>query len=268
VSNQVAVKTNHEAVESALVRNDISKLNTQERISYINALCESVGLNPMTKPFAFLSLQGREVVYATKDCAEQLRKIHGVSTQIVSQGIVGDCFEVHIKAIDKTGRTDEDFAVIPINNSKGGDLANLKMKTITKAKRRVTLSICGLGILDESELDTIKQSLKSPASNPQMVTSIQEMRKKDEPVLIEKKAEEFYGEVDLGEYVIQVGKKHKDKKLKDMDIFELDGYVKWVRSEAEKKGNGYGQFEDFMSHAEEYLKQREFGKEQVQDKIN
>lgn len=31
------------------------------------------------------------------------------------------------------------------------------MKAITKAKRRVTLSICGLGMLDESELETIKE---------------------------------------------------------------------------------------------------------------
>lgn len=266
MSNQVAVKTNHDAVESALVRNDISKLNTQERISYINALCESVGLNPMTKPFAFLSLQGREVVYATKDCAEQLRKIHGVSTQIVSQGIVGDCFEVHIKAQDRTGRQDEDFAVIPIGNSKGADLANLKMKTITKAKRRVTLSICGLGILDESELDTIKQSLKSPAHNPQMVTSIQEMRKTDQPVLIDPPTileYEFTEEAsDLGNYIIRVGKKHKDKKLSELDIFELSGYVKWVKDEAAKTGKGYGSFAEFMEAAEAYLTSREFGKDE------
>jgi hypothetical protein len=32
------------------------------------------------------------------------------------------------------------------------------MKAITKSKRRVTLSICGLGMLDESEIETIPQS--------------------------------------------------------------------------------------------------------------
>ena len=36
------------------------------------------------------------------------------------------------------------------------DLANAFMKAETKAKRRVTLSICGLGILDETEIETIK----------------------------------------------------------------------------------------------------------------
>ena len=32
---------------------------------------------------------------------------------------------------------------------------NAKLKAITKAKRRVTLSICGLGFLDETEIETI-----------------------------------------------------------------------------------------------------------------
>ena len=158
------------AVESALVRNDISKLTTEEKKNYYNALCESVGLNPLTKPFAFLTLQGREVLYATKDCSEQLRKIHGVSTQVISEGVVGDLYEVRIKAGDRSGRVDEDMACIPLGNAKGAELANIKMKCITKAKRRVTLSICGLGMLDESELDTIESVQKAPASNPQIPT--------------------------------------------------------------------------------------------------
>ena len=42
------------AVESALVRNDISQLSTQEKMTFYNNICESVGLNPLTKPFSFL----------------------------------------------------------------------------------------------------------------------------------------------------------------------------------------------------------------------
>lgn len=168
MSNAVAIQDkNIQAVEAALVKNDISKLGDAERMSYYKSVCESVGLNPMTKPFAFLTLQGKTILYATKDCAEQLRKIHGVSTQIVSKGINGDFVECHIKAADRSGRQDEDFASIPIGNAKGPDLSNLLMKVVTKAKRRVTLSICGLGILDESELDTL-QGQYQPTSNPQI----------------------------------------------------------------------------------------------------
>jgi hypothetical protein len=42
-----------------------------------------------------------------------------------------------------------------VGNLKGDALANALMKAETKAKRRVTLSIAGLGWLDETELETI-----------------------------------------------------------------------------------------------------------------
>jgi hypothetical protein len=43
-----------------------------------------------------------------------------------------------------------------------GDKANAIMKAVTKAKRRVTLSICGLGFLDETEVETIPEAKPVP----------------------------------------------------------------------------------------------------------
>ncbi len=46
--------------------------------------------------------------------------------------------------------------MVPIGATLSGEAgANLMMKAVTKAKRRVTLSICGLGMLDETEVVTI-----------------------------------------------------------------------------------------------------------------
>jgi hypothetical protein len=36
------------------------------------------------------------------------------------------------------------------------------MKAVTKAKRRVTLSICGLGMLDETEVDSVPGATPYP----------------------------------------------------------------------------------------------------------
>lgn len=256
MSNAVTTtETKMLAVESALLKNDISKLTPAEKQQYYNAICESVGLNPLTKPFAFLNLQGREVFYATKDCSEQLRKIHGVSTQIISQGVVDGLFEVHIKAIDKTGRTDEDFASIPLANAKGNDLANIKMKCVTKAKRRVTLSICGLGVLDESELDTISSAHISPASNPQIKT-VKELFAKDESkpatptTIVEEKPTD-----DLGQFVCRIGKKYAGQKLEDIDQFDLDNYVRWIVKDG--FDNLKPDFKEFVVAAEDYLKSKE-----------
>jgi hypothetical protein len=56
---------------------------------------------------------------------------------------------------DRTGRTDTSTGAVTIGTLKGDALANALMKAETKAKRRLTLSICGLGILDETEIETI-----------------------------------------------------------------------------------------------------------------
>jgi hypothetical protein len=66
-----------------------------------------------------------------------------------------DLVVVSVSATDRDGRTDSDLGVVAIGALKGVDRANSIMKAITKAKRRVTLSLCGLGWLDETEVETI-----------------------------------------------------------------------------------------------------------------
>lgn len=144
------------AIESVLIGGDLAKLSAEQRVAYYNRTCESLGLNPLTKPFDYLSLSGKLVLYAKKDCTDQLRKIHGVSVQIVSrEKLDGDVFAVTARAVDKTGRSDESIGAVPLGNLKGEALSNQLMRAETKAKRRVTLSICGLGMLDESEVDSV-----------------------------------------------------------------------------------------------------------------
>lgn len=255
MSNLTIQEKNMAAVESALVMNDISKLNTQERMAYYNSICESVGLNPMTKPFAFLQLQGKTVLYATKDCSEQLRKIHGVSTQIVSKGIVDGMYEVHIRAVDKTGRTDEDISMIPVGNISGNDLANLSMKAITKAKRRVTLSICGLGMLDESEVETIPREVRGFSDNPQISNPLKDVKQEQEEIFeMPDEIQTKEQALDLADYVCKIGKKYNGKKLSEIDMFELDNYLKWLdKSSKEKQKPLEGDWLEFYQNADTYL---------------
>jgi hypothetical protein len=145
-----------EIVESVIVKGDLAKLSPQERASYYESVCRSVGLNPFTQPFGYIQLGGKLVLYAKKDATDQLRRIHGVSIEVISQGLTNDIYNVHVRATTKEGRTDEDFGVVSLPEAIKGEIrANLVMKGITKAKRRVTLSICGLGWLDESEIEDI-----------------------------------------------------------------------------------------------------------------
>jgi hypothetical protein len=153
-------------IEDVLIRGDLSKLTEKDRTDYYLRVCHSVGLNPLTQPFEYLVLNGKLKLYAKRDATDQLRKINGISIEIISQKVADGLLTVHARAKDKTGRTDEDFGVVPFKGGGNESAANAAMKAVTKSKRRVTLSISGLGFLDESEVgaggnDDVEQSISA-----------------------------------------------------------------------------------------------------------
>lgn len=145
-------------IENVLLLGDLSRLTPDQRLSYYNTLCRSLGLNPMTRPFDYLVLGGKMQLYAKKDCTDQLRKVHGISVDSATHthnealGI----YIVSVEGHDRDGRKDAGTGVVNTAGLKGDALANAIMKAETKSKRRFTLSICGLGMLDESELETVR----------------------------------------------------------------------------------------------------------------
>ena len=171
-----SIHSNNEEIISKLVLDgDLSKMSAGQRTQYYKSFCESLGLNPLTQPFQLIEFDGKLRMYATKDCTEQLRKIHGVSILDVTATELRGVYVVTVKAKDRNGKTDASTGVVPLTKKEtvwddqkkkkvftgkivelsGDELANAFMKAETKAKRRVALSICGLGILDETELETI-----------------------------------------------------------------------------------------------------------------
>lgn len=148
-------------LERVLVGGDLSKLTAEQRVTYYRTLCESLGLNPLTRPFDYITLSGKLTLYAKKDATEQLRSQRKVSLRIVGRDMVDDCYVVTAEATDATGRVDSATGAVACANLKGEAKANALMKAETKAKRRVTLSICGLGLLDESETDSIPGAVRA-----------------------------------------------------------------------------------------------------------
>ena len=150
-----------EAIEKALMMGDLSALTVEQRVSYYNRVCESVGLNSLTKPFDFMKTQtGALQLYANKNCAEQLRRVLGISISIVAREKVDSLYIVTARGVIANGRQDESLAAVDLKGLSGERLANAIMKCETKAKRRVTLSIVGLGMLDETEIHDNPQAFK------------------------------------------------------------------------------------------------------------
>jgi len=142
-------------VEEVVVSGDLAKLNPAQRVQYYNRVCESLGLNPFTKPFDYITLNGKLTLYARKDATEQLRRIQRISITGLDAKSVDDLYIVNATAMTPDGRIDQATGAVNVGGLKGEAKANAIMKAETKAKRRVTLSICGLGWTDESEVDSI-----------------------------------------------------------------------------------------------------------------
>jgi hypothetical protein len=176
----------HALMEQVFIHGDLSKLSSKQRTDFYMETCSSLGLNPLTRPFDYIRLNGKEVLYAKRDCTDQLRSIRLISLEIVSETVSDGLLLVRVKATTPDGRTDSDIGAVPVvypdsykdragnwvrhpkagQRMTGEDLANAMMKATTKAKRRVTLSLCGLGFLDETEVASVLEAeaqLTAPA---------------------------------------------------------------------------------------------------------
>lgn len=146
-------------MEGLVLKGDLATLSPGERLEYYARVCESLGLNPLTQPFGYIELDGKLTLYARREATEQLRKLHGVSCLIKSQERHDDVYIVTVETTDSAGRRDFATGVVDIKNRSGKDLANAMMRAETKAKRRATLSIVGLGMLDDAERDTLSDAV-------------------------------------------------------------------------------------------------------------
>ena len=165
-------------LEAVIVKGDLSQLTPKERVQYYRAVCESIGVNPLTKPFEYIELNGKLVLYALRGCTDQLRDNRHVNITMPTREVVEGVYIVTARATMPDGRTDESIGAVALEREggewktaqsgkryfvgngiytplRGEERANAIMKGETKAKRRVTLSIVGLGWLDESEVGTV-----------------------------------------------------------------------------------------------------------------
>lgn len=155
MSNELTTTQQNEVLQKLVLAGDLSQMTPDQKVLYYKSFCESLGLNPLTEPFAILKLNGKEKLYAKKDASDQLRQVHNVSIIEMNNEESRGMFIVTAKAKNASGKTDVSTGIVSIEGLKGEALANAMMKAETKAKRRVTLSICGLGMLDETEVRDI-----------------------------------------------------------------------------------------------------------------
>jgi hypothetical protein len=97
------------------------------------------------------------VLYANASCTQQLCAIHKLSTQVVHRERMDDIYIVSVRVTGADGRVSENQGAVAIGHLKADALANAVLKATTKAIRRAVLSHVGLGMLDETEVETIPE---------------------------------------------------------------------------------------------------------------
>lgn len=144
-----------EAVHKLMLTGNMDGLTPDQKVFYYNAMCKHLGLDPVTQPFDILKFQGKESLYAGRGCAAQLNHKHGISHKITSRGREDGLYIVVALGVLKDGRSTESTGAVDISTKKGEALANAIMKAETKAKRRATLDLVGLGVPDHSEVEDL-----------------------------------------------------------------------------------------------------------------
>jgi hypothetical protein len=163
MSTAIVKANNEDIIHSLVINGDLSKMDANMKVVYYKQYCERLGLDPFTQPFKILRLNGKETLYCDRSGAQQLNKIHKISHMIQTREVTNGCYVVTAKAYDSDGRQEESIGAVSIDGLKGEALCNAMMKAETKAKRRSTLDLLGLGVLDESEVDAIPGAITEPA---------------------------------------------------------------------------------------------------------
>lgn len=205
---------NHEDASAALSHvlgtGDLARLSDNERVGHYLDVCQSLGLNPRTRPFDWIEFYDPQTkakkltLYPNRSCAEQLRRQHQISVRVIRREPIGagtdePMFVVEVEGTTPTGRVGTAIKYVPLIGNKqsggtyrlsGAALANAYMKAETGAMRRLAFSMVGMASppdLDELSrpkvvvvdgtgrvLDNPTQEQKALAADPDLARMIKE----------------------------------------------------------------------------------------------
>jgi len=148
-------------ISKLVIGGDLKGLQPAQKVEFYNYRCQQAGLDPAAKPFDLLTLNGKEILYANASATQQLTSIHKLSHSITSRELTDGIYCVFCRVTGQDGRSTENMGAVPIEALKGEAKANAMLKATTKAIRRTVLAHMGLGLMDETEVETIPGAKKA-----------------------------------------------------------------------------------------------------------
>lgn len=151
-------------MEPLVVTGELLFLTGEERIKFYIQVCESMGLNPLTRPLQFFEQIDRNnkrqlILYALRGACVQLAKNHNLTLALSKADFSHDAVMFTATVRNPQGREDSAIGAVSLKGLEGKEYADAIMAAQTKAKRRGILDFVGSGLLDESEVEGMKGSV-------------------------------------------------------------------------------------------------------------
>ncbi len=160
---------------------DWTNVSEKDRIRAVVAMCKVLNISPALNPFYFINLpeQGktpaRTILYPGSESTALIAKGNNISLQITNKWLdkESNIYFVEGYGIDGAGRKIENIAATYMAGYNGvltgQHRANAMMKTVTKFQRRTVLSMVGLSIPDDDEIERLHEARVINASRPENI---------------------------------------------------------------------------------------------------
>ena len=135
-----------------------NSLTKPQRVGYIRLMCYRLGIKSEFQPFFWMTDKktGNITLGRRKSCYEMLGQLKDISVSMLKEELPGDgTYGVWARATTPNGRFVDNCGWISLEGKLALDLQNAKMAAFTKASNRAVGALCGLGMLDETEVNGI-----------------------------------------------------------------------------------------------------------------
>lgn len=156
------------SIDEIVVTGNLAELTDEQRTVHYLQVCDALGLDHRLHPLEYIFVdnngRGQLILYVLRAGTDQLRELHGIDIipPLVKEIVDGVC-TFTAKARNKKGRTDISTGSVSVQGKYGQARADAVMAAETKAKRRVTLSLAGVGLLDETEIADMNSKVTTVA---------------------------------------------------------------------------------------------------------
>jgi len=208
------------------------QLNIDQQAEYKIYLCAKIGVSPTLQPIDLIPTKNGLRPYLNKGAAELIRDTRKISIADIEVSEKNGMFVAVCKVRGLNGRIDCDMGACPLNGTEKSPMApyNSLMKAVTKAKRRATLSMCGLGAIIEEAHPTEYNGNEVEQQVPQSSILLEE--KEDEPESKRVFRDVVLSKIDVDELPESVWKYLIEQAMRLADTAHYGDAARWLQDKA------------------------------------